>query len=219
MVHARADEHLRLVDVSSKDFVGLYLTIAGLIVRSPGLRQQLDANALPTLLDEMRARLEVTEASGKADPEVVAALRRTLQRSGAVALDPNPNRHHAALVPLIRTIATTLRLNHLAAVRQLDEPGLHTGSDPVVLYPTHRFDEGMPCARLLIEGAASVRMWHERHNLLSAVERIVSGIAGLAFALDPRTLVLLFDPESEKGSNLMFAASQIRWRRSRSPTY
>ncbi len=206
---ARADEHLRLITWPWEERVGLYLTIAGLMVRSPAFRRELDEQALPTLLDEMRARLAAEEAAGTADGEIVAMLRATLDRPGAVALDPGRNRHQTVLIPLIQTVALALGLRLLPAVRRLPAPALHTGSEPVVVYPTRRLDEGRSCARLLTEAEQPVRMWEQHHDMLAAVDALVSGIAGLAFAIDPRTLVVLFDADTENGCGLMFMTSQM----------
>ena len=204
-----ADARLRIVDWPAEDRVGLYLTIAGLMVRSPDLREQLDEHALPTLLAEMRQRLDAAEKDRTENRDAIALLRGVLDTPGAVTLDPSRNRHQAALVPLIKTVGIALGENYLAAVRRLPAPALHTGSEPVVLFPTHRIDQGTSCARLLTERDDPVRMWDEHHDMLASVEAIVAGLAGLAVAIDPRTVVLLFNPETEEGCGLMFMASEL----------
>jgi hypothetical protein len=203
-----ADEHMRVLDWPAEERVSLYVAIAGMMVRSEKLRGQLDDHALPSLLEEMRGRLAAAERGRTADREVIGALRATLDRPGAVALDLARNRHQAALVPLIKTVATTLR-DHLAAVRQLPEPALHTGSEPVVVFPTHRLDEGRSCAELLTETQRLVRIWDEPKGMLDAVERSFAQIAGLVLAIDPRTVLILFNPDTEEGCMLLFAASHI----------
>jgi hypothetical protein len=147
------------------------------MVRSEKLRAQLDDDALPTLLVEMRTRLAANVRESASDPEVIDVVRATLDRPGAVALDLARNRHQAALIPLIKIVATTLGPSFLAAVRRLPEATLHTGSEPVVVYPTHPFDEGRSCTRLIDKGEQHVRVWDEHEAIIRAAERSIAAMA------------------------------------------
>lgn len=115
---ARADEHLRLLNLPAIEHIALYAAIAGLMVRSPDMCERLDGHALPTLKRQVLANLARATAHGTADDDVAKVLRQALERPDGVELDPGENRHQALLVPLLRTVAASLGARLLVGVRR-----------------------------------------------------------------------------------------------------
>jgi hypothetical protein len=204
-----AEAHMRLLDADLERRATLQLFVSSLMVRVPEVRDALDDNALPTLIAQVLANLASAETDGGVDPQTSRLLRKVLMTSGRVRLDAPPTRHVAALVPLIEAVAYRLHLDTLVAVRRFDEPHLLTGSQPVVVFPTHEVISGTSSADFFGEGPDAVRMWDRREGLLKAVDERFAAVAGVAVALDPRTLLLMFNPDSEEGAKLAFVTSQV----------
>lgn len=204
-----AEAHMRLLDADLDRRATLQLFVASLMVRVPEIRETLDDNALPSLIAQMLANLTSAEADGSIDPQTSSLLRTALMTSGRVRLDAPPTRHVAALVPLIEAVAYRLHLGTLVAVRRFDEPLLLTGSQPVVVFPTHEITSGTSSATYLGDGPDASRMWDTREDLLEAADDRIAALAGAAIALDPRTLLVMFNPDSEEGAKLAFVTSQV----------
>ena len=208
-IESHAEEFLRLLDRTSDERVPLYLFVAGQMARSPDLRDRLDEQALPTLKKHMLDGLEVAVEAGTARDEDVEPIRLAAKRDGGFVLEPGANRHQAILLPLIETATAAIGSRFIVSVRRLSKPLLVTGSEPVVLFESHRIELGRSCAKLLTEREDPVRLWDERPAVLAHVDQILAGLAGLAVAIDPHTLVLMMNPDLEESGKLAWMVSQI----------
>jgi len=208
---ARAVEpkgQLRLLDRDWEDRVPLTMHIAGLMVRSPKLREGLDEKALPTMIEHMRLKLRQAVEDGTAEEEHVRPLLLAFEQPGMVRLEPGRNRHQAALLDLITTVTAAIGSRHIVSVRQVDQP-LLTGSEPVVVFPDADLLKGVSCAELLTEADPPVAFWEERKDMLARVSEILSATAGLAWAANRHTVVLMAHPESEDGCKLIYAFNEL----------
>jgi hypothetical protein len=204
-----AETHLRILDWPPEKRAPLQLFLAGLMVRTPELRDDLDAKALPTLLEQLRRNADQAAKADPTDSVTHDVVKQILDTPGRVKLDAPPLRHHALLIPLIEAVSMRLHLDMLVAVRRFSKPLLLTGSQPVVVFPSHDMTRGMASARFLSEGSDAIRMWDPREDLLSAVDARFNQLAGAAVALDPHTLLFMFNPDSAEGGKIVFASSQI----------
>jgi hypothetical protein len=208
---ARAVEpkgQLRLLDRDWEDRVSLTMHIGGLMVRSPKLRDALDEKALPTMIEHLRSKLLRAVDEGTAEEEHVRPLLLAFERPGMVQLEPGRNRHQAALVDLITTVTAAIGSRHIVSVRQVEQP-LLTGSEPVVVFRDADFLKGVSCAQLLTEADPPVAFWEEREDMLARVSEILGATAGLAWAADRHTVVLMAHPESEEGCKLIYAFTEL----------
>jgi hypothetical protein len=208
---ARAVEpkgQLRLLDRDWEDRVPLTMHTAGLMVRSPKLREGLDEKALPTMIEYLRTKLRQAVEDGTAEEEHVRPLLLAFERPGMVWLEPGRNRHQAALLDLITTVTAAIGSRHIVSVRQVEQP-LLTGSEPVVVFRNADLLKGVSCAELLTEADPPVAFWEERKDMLARVTEILSATAGLAWAADRHTVVLMAHPESEDGCRLIYAFNEL----------
>ena len=199
---------LRLLDRDWEDRVPLTLHVAGLMVRGPTLREKLDARALPSLIEHMRAGLLRAVAEGRTTEENVRPLLLAFDRPGMVRLDPARNRHQAILLDLIQTVTAAIGSSHIVATRRLDHP-LLTGSEPVVVFDKFDLAGGMTCGDLLAAADPPVALWDEREAVLARVTEILSSTAGLAWAADRYTVGLFVNPETADGGKLAYAFSEL----------
>jgi hypothetical protein len=209
-IEADAEAHLRLLNISVEQRAVLQLFIAALMVRTTGFREQFDEAALPTLLSYMRQRLKEEFAAGHTDQEIYEIVLKVLGNPGGVRITPPPHRHLNLLLPLIEKVAYRLHLDTLVGVRRLSEPLLLTGSEPVVVFPTADVATGCSSGKLFSKGDSPVEPWQEREELLKQVDARLQNIAGLAVAVDPHTLLLMFHADREDGAKLAFIASQLQ---------
>jgi hypothetical protein len=208
---ARAVEpagQLRLLDRDWEDRVPLTMHTAGLMVRSPKLREALDEKALPTMIEHLRSKLLQAIEDGTAEEEHVRPLLLAFDRPGMVSLEPGRNRHQAALLDLITTVTAAIGSRHIVSVRAVEQP-LLTGSEPVVVFRDADLINGVSCAALLTEANPPVAFWEEREDMLARVGEILSATAGLAWAADRHTVVLMAHPESENGCKLIYAFNEL----------
>jgi hypothetical protein len=207
-IEADAEAHLRLLDRDLEQRATLQFFVASLMVRTIGFRELFDEAALPTLLAYMRERLEEF-AAGRADREAYEAMRETLDTPSNVRLTPPPYRHLNLLVPLIEKVATRLHLDTLVGVRRVSEPLLFTGAEPVVVFPDADVSRGCSSGELLARGETPIEPWQEMDKLLEQVEARLSEVAGLAVALDPHTLLMMFHADRDDGGKLAYISSQV----------
>jgi hypothetical protein len=97
----------------------------------------------------------------------------------------------------------------LLAVRRFARPLLYTGSQPVLVLPTHDLTRGLSSSAWLAGERARVRLWETEEEVLTAVEGSLSALAGVALALDPHTLLLMFNPDTDEGAKLLWMSSQL----------
>lgn len=182
--------------------------IAGLMVRSPKLREALDEKTLPTMIEHLRSKLQHAIEDGSAEEEHVRPLLLAFERPGMVWLEPGRNRHQAALLDLITTVTAAIGSRHIVFVREVEQP-LLTGSEPVVVFRGADMIKGVSCAELLTEADPPVAFWEERKDMLARVGEIFSATAGLAWAADRHTVVLMAHPEIEDGCRLIYAFNEL----------
>lgn len=135
-------------------------------------------------------------------------LLLAFDRPGMVSLEPGRNRHQAALLDLITTVTAAIGSRHIVSVRAVEQP-LLTGSEPVVVFRDADLINGVSCAALLTEANPPVAFWEEREDMLARVGEILSATAGLAWAADRHTVVLMAHPESENGCKLIYAFNEL----------
>ena len=206
---AHAVEHLRLLDRTPDERVPLYLFAAGQMVRSPELRERLDEQALPALKKHILDGLEEAVRAGTARDEDVQPVRLAAKRGGGFLLTLGANRHQALLLALIETVTAAIGSRFIVAVRRLPEPILITGSEPVVLFANHRFERGRSCAQLLTDRQDPIRLWDDRTVVLKHVDEVLGKLAGLAVAIDPRTLLLMVNPDLAESTKLLWIADHV----------
>jgi hypothetical protein len=204
-----AAEHFRLLDRTADERVPLYLFAAGQMVRSPELRDKLDEQALPTLKKHILEGLEEAVRAGTARDEDVQPVRLAAKLEAGFLLTPGANRHQALLLALIETVTAAIGSRFIVAVRRLPGAMLVTGSEPVVLFESHRFERGQSCAQLFTNREDPVRLWDDRTAVLKHVDEILGRLAGLAVAIDPRTLLLMVNPDLAEASKLLWIADHV----------
>lgn len=199
---------LRLWDHPWEERVTLCLMVAGLLVRSPAMRDELDRQALPSLIAHMRRGIEQALADGTTDPEVARALQTAFDTPGMVQLDPASNRHQAAFMGLLQTVAASIGSRHLVSVRRVETP-LLTGSQPVIAFPTSDLKHGRSFSQLLVEAEPPVRMWDLPEDREQRVTEILDTTAGMLWAADRHTVVLFSTPDFEEGGKLTYMVSEL----------
>jgi hypothetical protein len=202
------EDQLRLFNRNWEDRVPLTAHIAGLMVRGPKLREVFDEQALPAVVDFLRTRINEGIEDGSVEEEHARPLLLAFDRPEMVSLEPPRNRHQAILPDLIVAATAAIGARHVVAVRRTSEPML-TGSEPVVLFPTWDITKGLSCADYLRTAEPPIPLWEEHEELLTRFGSRLSETAGLAFAADPHTVVLMFHPESEDGAKLAFVFSEV----------
>lgn len=203
-----SDGQLRLLNWHWEDRVPLTAHVAGLMVRGPKLREVFDEQALPAVIDFMRTRITEGIADGSVTKEDARPLLNAFDMPGMVSLDPPRNRHQAILPELIVQATAAIGAAHVVAVRRTTHPML-TGSEPVVVFPTWDLIEGVSCAELLRTADPPIPLWEERDELLQRVGDRLRETAGLAFAADRHTIVLMFNPDNASGAKLAFCFNAI----------
>jgi hypothetical protein len=214
-IEADAETLPRLYDSDLEARAKLQLFVATLLVRTAGFRESWDEGAAPTLAFYMLARLEEKRAAGSVDEddeekEAYEIVKKALQTPGSIHLDAPPYHHQARLVPLIERVGTRLHLDTLVAVRRFGEPLLLTGAEPVIIFPDAKMDTGVACGEFFASGEKPVEPWQEPEELWAQVEARLKGIAGIAVAVDPHTLVLMPNADTDDGERLFLLASQVR---------
>lgn len=204
----RPEGQLRLLDRDWEDRIALTMHTAGLMVRSPKLREALDEQALPTMIEHMRAKLLRAVEAGEAEEQHVRPVLLAFDRPGMVWLEPGRNRHQAALVDLITTATAAIGATHIVSVRRVQAP-LLTGSEPVILFRDPDIVGGVSCAELLSEADPPVAFWEQRPDMLARVNEILAATAGLAWAADRHTVVLMSNPETADGARLTYLFNEL----------
>ena len=204
-----AEAHPRLLGWDLEQRAALQLFVAGLMVRTTTFREGLDRSALPTLLSDMSRRLDDQHAVGAIGAAEYELLRRTFATEGRVEVVRPPYWHLTILVPLIQSVATQIHLDTLVAVRRFPEPLLLTGAEPVVLFPTADYAGGVSLGELLGSPDHQIEPWRDQDSVLKQINDRIHALAGLAVAVDPRTLLLMFNPDIESGGKLAWIASQV----------
>ena len=105
-IDADAESHPRLLDMALEHRANLQLFVATMMVRTPSFRARFDESALPTLIEDMRGRLEERLAAGEIDPQTYKTLTDAFETPGHMKLDAPENRHVDVMVPLIAKVAT-----------------------------------------------------------------------------------------------------------------
>jgi hypothetical protein len=210
-IDADAEAHLRLLDMDLGHRANLQLFIATMMIRTPSFRARFDESALPTLIDDMRGRLEDGFAAGTIDPQSYKALATAFETPGQVRLDRPENRHLDVMVPLIVSAATRLHIDTLVGVRRFAEPLLLTGEEPVVVFPDADFSKGRSAGEFLFSsGERPIQSWQEMDTLLDQVDERLRTLAALAIAIDPHTVLMMFNADTADGGKSGFIASQVQ---------
>lgn len=204
----RPEGQLRLLDRDWEDRIALTMHTAGLMVRSPKLRKALDDQALPTMIEDMRAKLLRAIETGEAEEQHVRPVLLAFDRPGMVRLEPGRNRHQAALVDLITTATAAIGATHIVSVRRVQTP-LFSGSEPVVLFPDSDIVRGVSCAELFSKADPPVAFWEQRPDMLARVNEILVATAGLAWAADRQTVVLMSNPDTADGAQLTYLFNEL----------
>ena len=173
------------------------------------LRERLDEQALPALKKHILDGLKEAVRAGTARDEDVQPVRLAAKRGGGFLFTLGANRHQALLLALIETVTAAIGSRFIVAVRRLPEPILITGSEPVVLFANHRFERGRSCAQLLTDRQDPIRLWDDRTVVLKHVDEVLGKLAGLAVAIDPRTLLLMVDPDLAESTKLLWIADHV----------
>jgi hypothetical protein len=208
-IDADAETHLRLLNMDLVDRASLQLFVATLMVRTPSFRKRFDEAALPTLLEYMSEKLEEQFATGEIDQQNYRALREAYDTPGRTKLTAPKNRHLDLLAPLIFKLAMRLHLDTLVGVRRFTEPLLFTGGEPVVVFPSADFAAGRSAGELLAGGETPIQGWQEADTLLEQVDEKLSEVACLAVAIDPWTLLMMFNADKDDGGKAAYIASQV----------
>ena len=209
-ISADAEAHLRMIrEQSLEERAAMQLFVASLMVRTMGFRDRFDSSALPSLLAYMRQRLEEEFAAGNVDPDTYKAMVKMYATPGRVRLEAPDYRHLSLLVPLIEKIATRLHLDTYVAVRRFSEPLLLTAAEPVVLFPTADVFKARTSGELFTEGDSPIEAWREKDKLLDQVDARLAELAGVAVAVDPYTMLLMFHAERDDGAKLAYITSQV----------
>jgi hypothetical protein len=210
-IEADAETHMRLLnDQSLEERASMQLFVASLMVRTMGFRERFDASALPSLLAYMSKRLEEEFAAGNTDKQTYELLKKTYATPGQVQLKPPEYQHLSLLVPLIQRVATRLHLDSYVAVRRFAEPLLFTAAEPVVIFPTADVFSACSSGKLFTEGDSPIEAWQEQDALLDQVDARLAEIAGLAVAVDPHTMLLMFHADRDDGGKLAYITSQVQ---------
>jgi hypothetical protein len=209
-IEADAEAHPRLLNWDLEQRAALQLCIAGMMVRTTTFREGVDRSALPALLKDMSSRLEDQHARGAIGATEYELLRRSFATTGRVKIVRPPYWHLRILVPLIQSVATQLHLDTLVAVRRFSEPLLLTGAEPVVLYPTANYAGGVSLGELLGSSENPIQPWRDQDRVLQQINDRIHALAGLAVAVDPHTLLLMFNPDTDDGGKLAWQASRVR---------
>jgi hypothetical protein len=204
----RPEGQLRLLDRDWEDRIALTMHTASLMVRSPKFREALDEQALPTMIEHMRTKLLRAIEEGEAEEQHVRPVLLAFDRPGMVWLEPGRNRHQAALVDLITTVTAAIGATHIVSVRRVESP-LLTGSEPVVVFRDPDIVRGMSCAELLSGAEPRVAFWEQRPDMLARVNEILVATAGLAWAADRHTVVLMSNPETADGGRLTYLFNEL----------
>jgi hypothetical protein len=209
-IDADAEAHPRLLDTSLEHRANLQLFIATMIVRTPSFRARFDESALPSLIEHMRGRLEEQLAAGEIDPQAHKTLATALETPGHVQLKRPENRHVDVMVPLIAKVATRLHLDTLVGVRRFAKPLLLTAGEPVVVFPTADFSQGRSAGEFLFAtGDSPIQSWREMDTLLDQVDGKLRTLAALAIAIDPHTVLMMFNADTDDGGKSAFITSQV----------
>ncbi len=209
-IDADAEAHLRLLDMSLEHRANLQLFIATMMVRTPSFRERFDESALPTLIDHMRARLDEQSTAGEMDPQTHKALTTAFDTPGRVQLKRPENRHVDVMVPLIGKVATRLHLDTLVGVRRFAEPLLLTSGEPVVMFPNADVSQGRSAGEFLFAtGESPIQSWQEMDTLLDQVDARLRTLAGLGIAIDPHTVLMMFNADTDDGGKSAFITSQV----------
>jgi hypothetical protein len=210
-IDADAEAHLRLLDMDLEHRANLQLFVATMVVRTPSFRARFDESALPTLIEDMRERLEGQFAAGAIDPQSYKALATAFETPGHVRLDRPEHRHLDVMVPLIVSGATRLHLDTLVGVRRFAKPLLLTGGEPVVVFPDADFSKGRSAGEFLFTtGDSPIQSWQEMSTLLDQVDEKLRTLAALAIAIDPHTVLMMFNADTDDGGKSGFIASQVQ---------
>jgi len=210
-IDADAETHLRLLDMDLEHRANLQLFVATMMVRTPSFRARFDESALPTLIEEMRSRLEEQFGAGTIDPQTHKALTTTFETPGHVQLNRPENRHVDVMVPLIAKVATRLHLDTLVGVRRFAKPLLVTSEEPVVVFPNADFSQGRSAGEFLFTSSdGPIQSWREMKTLLEQVDKKLRTLAALAIAIDPHTVLMMFNADIDDGSKSGFIASQVQ---------
>lgn len=209
-IDADAEAHPRLLDMSLEHRANLQLFIATMMVRTPSFRARFDESALPTLIEDMRGRLEERFAAGDIDPQTYKALTTSFETPGHVQLKTPENRHVDVMVPLIAKVATRLHLDTLVGVRRFATPLLVTAGEPVVVFPSADFSQGRSAGEFLFAaGESPIQSWQEMDTLLDQLDAKLRTLAALAIAIDPHTLLMMFNADTDDGGKSAFITSQV----------
>ncbi len=209
-IDADAETHMRLLNTSLEHRANLQLFIATMMVRTPSFRARFEGSALSTLIEHMRGRLDEQLAAGEIDPHTHKSLTTAFETPGRVKLTHPKNRHVDVMVPLIVKVATRLHLDTLVGIRRFAKPLLLTSGEPVVVFPTADFSQGRSAGDFLFAtGESTVQSWQEMDTLLDQVEAKLRTLAALAIAIDPRTVLMMFNADTDDGGKSAFITSQV----------
>lgn len=209
-IDADAAAHPRLLDMSLEHRASLQLFIATMMVRTPSFRARFDESALPTLIEHIRGRLEEQLAAGEVDSQTHEALTSALQTPGHMQLRRPENRHVDVMLPLIAKVATRLHLDTLVGVRRFAKPLLLTAGEPVVVFPSADFSQGRSAGEFLFAtGESLIRSWQQMDTLLDLVDAKLRTLAALAIAIDPHTVLMMFNADTDDGGKSAFITSQV----------
>jgi hypothetical protein len=160
------------------------------------------------VIEHMRAKLLRAVEAGEAEEQHVRPVLLAFDRPGMVWLEPGRNRHQAALIDLITTATAAIGATHVVSVRRLQAP-LLTGSEPVILFRDPDIVGGVSCAKLLSEPDPPVAFWEQRADMLTRVNEILAATAGLSWAADRHTVVLMSNPETADGTRLTYLFNEL----------
>jgi len=209
-IDADAESHPRLLDMDLEHRANLQLFVATMMVRTPSFRARFDESALPTLIEDMRGRLDERLAAGEIDPQTYKTLTDAFETPGQVKLDAPENRHVDVMVPLIAKVAMRLHLDTLVGVRRFAEPLLVTAGEPVVVFPSADFSQGRSAGEFLFAADESpIQSWQEMSTLLDQVDAKLRTLAALAIAIDPHTLLMMFNADTDDGGKSAFVTSRV----------
>lgn len=209
-IDADAEAHLRLLETSLEHRANLQLFIATMMVRTPSFRARFNESALPTLVEHMRERLAERLAAGQIDPQTHKALTTALDRPAHVRLTPPENRDIDVMVPLIAKVATRLHLDTLVGVRRFGKPLLITSGEPVVAFPDADFSKGRSAGEFLFTtGENPVQSWQDMDTLMEQVDTKLRTLAAIAIAIDPHTVLMMFNADTNDGGKSAFITSQV----------
>lgn len=78
-----------------------------------------------------------------------------------------------------------------------------------MVFPDADFLRGCSSGELFATGEAPIEPWQGREKVLEQIDERLQEVAGIAVALDPYTLLMMFHADRDDGGKLAYIASQV----------